>query len=85
MKIKVKCHTNVDEGRTKKWPEEMACRPQKGDHVRSKDGFDLVVYKVTHCISEDLHKSNTFRYEEVPIPQYVYNDPYLEVELVRNL
>jgi len=50
--IKCRCHTNIDEGRTKRWPEKMCCRPKVGDLVKAEDGYTLKICGITHDIEE---------------------------------
>ena len=51
--IKVSCHTNLDDYQRCKWPTVLACRPEKGDRVKSECGKILKVCGITHT-------SNTF-------------------------
>jgi len=61
--IKVYCFTNLDMYSTSEWPNEMCCRPIKGDKVTSNKGKSLKVVSVTHttdsggipCLSVELH------------------------------
>ena len=48
--IKGECHTNVDEGRTKKWPTVFAKVPDKGETVVCSTGFKLAVLNVAHSM-----------------------------------
>ena len=62
--IKVSFHTNLDDYRRCKWPTILACRPEKGDRVKSECGKTLKVCGITHS-------SNTFSgsqdHQEIPM------------------
>lgn len=42
------CRTNIDEGRTKNWPEDFVTCPRVGDYVCSESGYKLKVIAITH-------------------------------------
>lgn len=48
--MKVRCRTNIDDYKREQWPEELCCRPIKGDMVRSKSGQILHVVDITHTM-----------------------------------
>jgi hypothetical protein len=61
--VPVRCHTNLDLWHAEKWPQELPCRPMKGDRIRSlwnDDGKQLeleVVGIVLHpeYVEVELH------------------------------
>jgi hypothetical protein len=55
--IPVKCRTNRDAGRTRSWPTAMCCRPEVGDTVEAKDGFQLKVCQITHATRGGTYSS----------------------------
>ena len=48
--MKVRCRTNLDNFSTMGWPDEMCCRPEKGDEVRASNGVILYVVNITHTV-----------------------------------
>lgn len=49
--FEVKCKTNLDDYRRCKWPIRMACRPEKGDNVRSECGKTLKIHGIAHAMN----------------------------------
>ena len=60
--IKVRCRTNIDEVKGKRWPEEFCCRPQVGDKVQADDGYQLYIVAITHAKYQtnnyDVHRGD---------------------------
>jgi hypothetical protein len=47
--IPVKCHTNVDAGRTKEWPISLWTKPNLGEIIKSKSGLlSLQIIEIVH-------------------------------------
>jgi hypothetical protein len=67
-----RCHTNIDEGRNKQWPEDFVTCPRVGDRVAALCGYTLKVASITHCVRREA--MDIMRGRLVP---------YIEVELNR--
>lgn len=70
--IKVRCHTNLDEGRQEQWPTHIY-NPKIGDFVRAKSGKRMRIIGITHLYNDTslgLSKTN-----------YMVSDTMLEIEL----
>ena len=48
--IRIQCHTNLDEGRGKKWPEWAEQPVAVGDYVQAEGGYRLKVCSITHVM-----------------------------------
>jgi len=72
--ISVICHTNIDDGRGKEWPTKMACRPQIGDAVRARGGYQLEICSITHAMRQVWLSD-----------QALVDEPYLIVELTKKM
>jgi len=48
--IRIQCHTNLDEGRGKKWPETAEQPVMVGDCVQAEGGYRLLVCSITHVM-----------------------------------
>ena len=67
-----RCHTNIDEGRNKQWPEDFVTCPRVGDRVAALCGYTLKVASITHRV----RRVATAVMEASLVP-------YIEVELNR--
>ncbi len=47
--VNVRCVTNLDEYKVLRWPTEMEARPVVGDYIRSYDGKELKITRITHA------------------------------------
>lgn len=43
------CHTNLDEYKGERWPEEFVAVPRIGENVESESGKTLRVVGITHA------------------------------------
>lgn len=50
--IKVVCNTDLAAYKSAIWPTRLACRPEIGDFVLSKNGLRLKVCEITHSQRE---------------------------------
>ena len=66
-RIRVHCHTNLDDFKNEVWPEVFATPPRVGDYVTSKNGKWLRIVQITHgyaaattadpiCLMIELHR-----------------------------
>jgi len=70
--IKVRCHTNLDEGHREEWPTHLY-NPKVGDFVRAKSGRTFKIHRITHLYNDTaLGLAHT---------QYNVGDVMLEIEL----
>lgn len=53
MMIHIHCRTNLDEGKGKKWPIQMAFPPRVGDYVEAEDGYKLKIVSITHSTQKN--------------------------------
>jgi len=58
--MKIHCHTNLDLHHCERWPEELPCRPVKGDIITSSTGLELEVCRITF----KEHKNNYGTHEK---------------------
>lgn len=49
--IPCKVRTNVDWLQRKEWPREVSCKPEKGEHMISKDGVMAKIVGIYHSHS----------------------------------
>ena len=47
-RIRVYCHTNLDDYKNERWPEVFVVPPHVGDSVTSESGKTLRIVQITH-------------------------------------
>jgi len=56
--MKIRCHTNLDLHHCERFPEELPCRPMKGDIITSSTGLELAVvgigFRATRSIQNPM-------------------------------
>ena len=50
--INVECHSENDKLKNEEWPHFFACRPEKGDMVKSTTGKNAIIHSITHMKKE---------------------------------
>jgi hypothetical protein len=53
--IPVKCKTNFDEYKGKKFPNFVCCPPRVGDRMMAEDGTTAVIVSITHKMVQEQY------------------------------